>query len=142
MLIHDVMHQVGRAARPEQTILDAAAVMEEADIGCLPVVSNGRPVGLLTIRDIARHGPGAATAQVRVGEVMSANVRCCREDEDIDDVLAVMFRDNIHLVPVLDRRGQTLVGVVSLVDLAANALENKFVGMILAEGAPAPDAVN
>lgn len=136
MLIGDVMQRVVKSARPEQSVRDAAMLMEEADVGCLPVIQNGRPIGMLTDRDIALRvdAYGKDPVFTRVGDVMTERFVYCREDQTVDSVLERMFRENVHRMPVLSRFGHGLVGIVSLDDLAAHALDQKFVGMILSQG--------
>jgi CBS domain-containing protein len=137
------MQRVVKFARPDQTVRDAALVMEEADVGCLPVIHNGRPIGILTDRDIAMRvdAYGKDPMATRVAEVMTERFIYCREDHTVEMVLERMYRENVHRIPVLSRYGHGLVGIVSLEDLAVHTLDNRFVGMILSRGAHTGEAV-
>jgi CBS domain-containing protein len=57
-LIKDVMTQKVVTVMPETPIKDAAHLMREKKIGCVPVVSAGALVGLLTTTDILRYVEG------------------------------------------------------------------------------------
>ena len=119
MKIRDVMSRDVRLVSPDQTIQEAAHLMEEIDAGALPAGENDRLVGMITDRDIAiravacGHGP-----DTRVREVMTQEIHYCFEDEDIEDVAEKMSELKVRRLPVLDRN-KRLVGIVSLGDIAA-----------------------
>jgi len=107
-----------RLIRPDQTIRDAAHLMAELDIGCLPVEDNDRMVGMITDRDIAvraiaeGRGPDAL-----VRDVMSTEVKYCFDDQSIDEITQNMADLRLRRLPVVDRH-KRLVGILSLGDLA------------------------
>ncbi len=123
MKVSEIMTRDVCLANPGQRLRDVAAEMEKHDIGILPVAENDRLVGMITDRDIAvrgiSHGLGP-DSQVR--DVMSAEVRYCFEDDDIDDVAHNMADEQIRRLPVLNEN-KRLVGIVSLGDLAKGAHE-------------------
>src|SRR5689334_19532292 len=114
MKIKECMTRDVRIANPDETIRDAAKMMSECDAGVVPVGENDRLVGMLTDRDIAiravAEGKGPDT---RVREVMSAEVKYCYDDEDVDDVARNMAELQVRRLPVLDR-DKRLVGIVAL----------------------------
>ena len=105
-------------ANPNQTIREAAILMAKIDAGILPVGDNDRLVGMISDRDIAVRaialGKGPDTP---VREVMSADVKYCFEEDDVDDVAQNMADIKVRRLPVLDK-SKRLVGIVSLGDLA------------------------
>ncbi len=111
-------HEV-RIVSPDDSIQDAARLMEEADAGALPVAENDRLVGMLTDRDIAlrvvaqRKNP----AEIRVRDVMTKNVKYCFEDEAVDHVTQNMGEQRVRRLPVVNRE-KRLVGIISLGDVA------------------------
>jgi CBS domain-containing protein len=109
-----------RIANPGQTIRDVARIMSEIDAGSLPVGENDRLVGMITDRDIAiravAEGKGPDTP---VREVMSAEVKYCYEDEDLEHVAENMGDIQVRRLPVVNR-DKRLVGIVSLGDIAQN----------------------
>lgn len=118
MKVREAMTRDVRLVRPDQTIKDAAHLMAELDIGCLPVEEGDRMVGMITDRDIAvraiAEGRGPQTA---IREVMSRDVKYCYDDQSVDDVTRNMGDIRVRRLPVVDRN-KRLVGILSLGDLA------------------------
>jgi CBS domain-containing protein len=108
-----------RTLKPDDTIQQAARLMGQADTGVLPVVEDGRVVGLVTDRDVAIRIAAEAkdAARTPVREAMSKDIAFCCVDEEIDRVVEIMEAEQIRRMPVLDRH-QKLVGIVSIGDLA------------------------
>ena len=118
MQVSECMTREVRTVAPDVTIRDAAQCMAQEDVGILPVRDNDRLVGLITDRDIAIRAVGAGRdASTPVRDVMSAEVKYCFADEDVDDVLENMGEIQVRRLPVVDR-DKRLVGIVSLSDLA------------------------
>lgn len=130
--IRDVMTRDVRTVRPDDTLRAAAQCMDELNIGVLPVCDGDRLVGMVTDRDITVRGvaQGKQPDECRVSDVMSASVRSCYEDEEVDDVLDEMSDVQIRRVPVVDRQ-QKLVGIVSLGDLSERGGEQRRVAEAL-----------
>lgn len=118
MRVSEAMTQTVCMAYPDQTVGEAARLMCDADIGCLPVRDEDRLVGMITDRDIAVRvvacGMGPET---RVREAMTSEVKYCFEDEDLDEIAQNMGEQQIRRLPVLNRDKQ-LVGVLALGDMA------------------------
>jgi CBS domain-containing protein len=120
MLVREAMTRDVHIASPDQTILEAAKMMADMNIGCLPVGDEDRLVGMITDRDIVVRGVAQGRdGRSLVGEVMTKGIKYCFEDEDMDEVLVNMSEVKIRRVPVVDRHNQ-LVGVLSLGDAAKN----------------------
>jgi CBS domain-containing protein len=136
MMIREIMERSVKTARPDQTVREAAELMEEAGVGCLPVVDGGLPVGMLTDRDIAVRvdAYGKDPMFTRVGEIMTGEFIYCHDNQESDEVLNLMFEKGLQRLPVVSRSGHALLGIVSLTDLAEAVLDNKFVAMTLASG--------
>lgn len=121
MIVRDAMSRDVRTVTPETTVKEAARLMGDADIGALPVAAGDRLAGMVTDRDIAIRaiavGKGPETT---VGEVMTADVLYCHEDEDIDHVCRNMGDTQVRRLPVVDVE-KRLVGILSLADVAALA---------------------
>lgn len=105
---------------PEENIQRAAQLMEELNVGALPVCENQKLVGMITDRDITVRVTSAAESpeNTKVREVMSNQVIWCTEDESIDDVMKKMGSSQVRRVPVLDANSKELIGIASLGDLA------------------------
>jgi len=121
MQISDVMTPDVRTIAPDRTVRDAARLMDELNVGVLPVCLEGRLVGMITDRDITVRSTAAGLApdQQVVEEIMTTDLISCRADDDTQDVLRQMSTLQVRRLPVVDREGH-LVGIVSLGDLAAD----------------------
>ena len=104
---------------PRETLQRAAQLMDEFNVGALPVCENEQLLGIITDRDIAVRAVavGQDPTATRVGEVMSDRVHVCTSDADVGEVLTEMARVQIRRLMVLDE-AQRLVGVISLGDFA------------------------
>jgi CBS domain-containing protein len=118
MRIADAMTDDVQMVNPDQTIIDAAKMMAECDIGSLPVAENDRLVGMITDRDIVVRALAQGKAgDTRIRDVMSTEVKYCFDDEDLDEVAHNMGDLQIRRLPVVSR-DKRLVGIVSLGDIA------------------------
>jgi CBS domain-containing protein len=122
MKVHEIMTAHARCVGPENTLVEAAGLMRELDVGALPVCEEDRLVGIVTDRDLALRGiangkdPNTAT----IGEVMTAGVVHVFADQSVEEVARLMETRQIRRVPVLNR-GKRLVGIVSLGDIAISS---------------------
>ncbi|HWK74272.1 MAG TPA: CBS domain-containing protein [Povalibacter sp.] len=118
MKVRDAMTRDVRLVRPEQSLQDAARLMAELDIGCLPVEENDRMVGMITDRDIAvRAVAEGRNPQTPVSEVMSRDVKYCYDDQSVEEVTRNMADIRVRRLPVVNRN-KRLVGILALGDLA------------------------
>lgn len=120
MRIADAMTRDVQVIKPDQSLVDAARLMADCDCGALPVADNDRLVGMLTDRDIVVRGLAQGkTPDTCVQDVMSADVKYCFEDEDLDEVAQNMGDLQVRRLPVVSR-DKRLVGIVSLGDIATS----------------------
>ena len=118
MKVSDAMTPEVQLCTPDDTIKDAAQAMAALGVGLLPVTDNDRLVGMISDRDIAVRGIGMGRGpEARVGDVMTADVKYCYEDQDLNEVCANMGDIQVRRLPVLDR-SKRLVGIIALGDIA------------------------
>ncbi|HYF16686.1 MAG TPA: CBS domain-containing protein [Ramlibacter sp.] len=124
--VADVMTRDPRAMRPEDTLSDAAKVMDELNVGVVPVCEGDRLVGMVTDRDIVVRGLArdADPKSCKLSDVMSGHVRTARQDDDVDDVLTEMANAQIRRMAVVDAQDK-LVGILSIGDIAAKSPEDE-----------------
>ncbi len=118
--IQDVMTRDVQCISPEDSVRKAAQMMDQFNIGSIPVVDGEKLVGMITDRDITIRSTAAGNAPetTRVGDVMSTEVRTCKATQSVEEVLAEMGNVQIRRVPVVDQTSHNLVGIVSLGDMA------------------------
>jgi len=104
--------------RATDTILAAATAMAEHSIGdVIVVVDDGRPTGLVTDRDLVVFGLAAGRdATSPLSELLGPTLHSVRPDASIDEVIAIMHREAIRRVAVVE--DGHLLGVITLGDLA------------------------
>lgn len=123
MKISQFMTRDVQVVSPGDSIERAAQMMSEIDAGVLPVSDDDRLVGMVTDRDIAIRAVGQGRgADCLVGEIMTREVRYCRADAEVDEVLRNMGEIQVRRLPVVDD-DKRLVGIVSLADLDREAPE-------------------
>jgi CBS domain-containing protein len=114
----DVMTASPRTCSPFSTVLEAVMIFRDADCGAVPVVQDGKPVGVLTDRDVA-----LALAEYpdlvgrSVGDVMSKDPITIGPDATLDEVDAKIARNAVRRLLVVDKGG-SLIGIVAWSDLA------------------------
>ncbi|MBC7454283.1 MAG: CBS domain-containing protein [Massilia sp.] len=118
--IQDVMTQDVQFVSPEDSVRRAAQMMDEFNVGAIPVCDGDKLVGMITDRDITVRSTAAGQApeSTRVGDVMSTDVRTCNASQSVDDVLSQMGDVQIRRVPVVDQQSHKMIGIVSLGDMA------------------------
>ena len=125
---------------PNDTLQIAARKMQERDIGFLPVCDGQRLIGTLSDRDITvravASGHDPKVAQVR--EFVTPQTVWCFDDEEVDQAARKMQDNQVRRLMVLHRDDKSLVGVVSLGDLAANGT-HKISSEVLASTSPQAD---
>lgn len=122
MKAKELMTSQPKTCTPDTNLAAAAEIMLAGDCGMLPVVEEGRLIGVVTDRDlyIALATRNRSAAEVTVGEVAQSPVYTCMPEDEADTVLATMRTHRVRRVPV-EGFGGTVLGVISLDDLALAA---------------------
>lgn len=113
--IKDVMSNEVVTCNPQDYVSEVAQQMRTLDIGCLPVVSNKKLVGMITDRDIVTRSV-AKDMKSKVEDVMTKSVISVSPDDSTSEASIVMARNQVRRLPVME--DGKLVGFVSLADLA------------------------
>jgi CBS domain-containing protein len=118
MRVRDAMTPDVQLCTPEDTLRDAAEAMAALNCGLLPVTEDDRLVGMISDRDIAIRGIAMGRGpDARIRDVMTADVKYCFEDQDLEEVSANMGDIQVRRLPVLDR-DKRLIGIIALGDIA------------------------
>ncbi|ARQ02571.1 CBS domain-containing protein [Pseudorhodoplanes sinuspersici] len=118
MEVSEVMTTNVKLVSPDQSVAQAARMMQDLDVGLLPVAENDRLVGMISDRDIAIRAVGAnKSPDTPVREVMSKEVLYCYETDEVEAAAQNMADIKVRRLPVLSQQ-KRLVGIVSLGDLA------------------------
>lgn len=122
MKINECMSEDVCFVKPDCNTYDAARIMCENHIGCIPVCDDAKKVvGIITDRDILLRAV-ACDKQAKttpVSDIMTTNVYTCKCEDDITQAQNVMAQNQIRRIPITDQNCK-LVGILSMGDLAQN----------------------
>lgn len=121
----DIMTGDVTTCTPETTLRQVADKMEDENVGSIPVIENGRLIGLVTDRDIVcrilAEGRDTNTATAR--EAMTEDVVTCHPDESVVEAIQKMGEFQVRRIPICDSNGR-LRGIVAMSDIALEAERN------------------
>jgi len=117
----------------DQSIVAAARLMRDHDVGILPVTSNGELVGVVTDRDIVVRAIAAGQFDTPVKAAVTGGIASLAPDDDERQAAVLMSEHDVRRLPVAD--GGRLVGMVSIGDVAARA-DPALAGRILRNTGP------
>jgi CBS domain-containing protein len=105
-------------ASTQMSVSQAADAMRKKNVGALVVVNAGRPVGMLTDRDIVVDvlARGLDPESTPVGDVMHKKPVTIRDNLGVFDAIKTLAKTGVRRLPVVGKTG-LLVGVITLDDL-------------------------
>jgi signal-transduction protein with cAMP-binding, CBS, and nucleotidyltransferase domain len=137
--VRDAMTEHPRTLSFDDSVPDAARIMKDEDVGSVPVVdTEGCVVGIVTDRDIVIRAvvETGDTQAVKVGDVASRDPFTVDADEELEKALAVMARQRIRRLPVVENG--RLVGVLAQADVALEGSEGQTGEMLEQISQPGP----
>jgi CBS domain-containing protein len=122
MKVKDVMHRGVEWVEPGTPIAEIARKMADEDIGAIPVGENDRLVGMVTDRDIVTRGLARVKncLDLVARDVMTKPIVYARADEDVEDALHIMVKNQIRRLPVIDEN-KRMTGILALGDISEKA---------------------
>ena len=132
MKLRDVMTPNPRTLDVNATVQDAARVMRDADTGVVPIVENGKPVGLITDRDIVVRAVADGAEPTRpVRELATDTLVTAEPDMSTGEAAELMGQHQVRRLLVCE--GDRLVGVASIGDIAVKEGKDRRIGDTLQE---------
>ncbi|HEY9505250.1 MAG TPA: CBS domain-containing protein [Gemmatimonadales bacterium] len=113
------------AVQPSDTVLQAANLMNERNIGGVVVLEGDRLAGIFTERDVLRRvvAVGLDPARTTVSQVMTTPVITCRPELSLEDCATLMTTRRVRHLPV--QQGSELTGLVTIGDLLAHKVSEQ-----------------
>ncbi|MEM3986727.1 MAG: CBS domain-containing protein [Candidatus Methanomethylicia archaeon] len=115
--IIDIAVREVKTIEEEETVMKAADIMSQYNIGCLVVTKDGKPTGIITERDLLKRVivPCLDPRTTKVSKVMSKPLIYGDPDMDLVYAAKFMINHNIKRLPIMDKG--KLVGIVTFTDI-------------------------
>jgi len=119
VVVRDIMSKDVKVVRSDSSVKEVVATMNKFNIGSILVVQGGRPVGIISERDILRRvvEPCLAPEILTARQVMTSPVVTIDETATVDEAAHLMTKRRVKKLPVMDK--QKLVGIVTFTDIAS-----------------------
>jgi CBS domain-containing protein len=110
---------------PEQSVYEATSQLSERNVGALPVLDDGRLVGIFSERDCVRRVVLArrSLTDTRVSDVMTTSVKIARMTDSVDRCMRIMTELRIRHLPIVD--DERVLGMISVGDLVKAQLSER-----------------
>lgn len=127
MLVKNWMNRKVITVNAEDYMLDATKALKEHDIRMLPVVKDGKLVGVVTDRDLKRASPSDATslevhellyiiANIKIEEIMTRDPITVSHEYTVEEAAEILLKNKISGAPVLGTAGE-VVGIITQTDI-------------------------
>jgi CBS domain-containing protein len=129
----EIMTKVVKTATRETSIGDVSALMRDGDMGSVPVVENGRLVGIVTDRDIVvRALADGKDPSAPVAEAMTTEIFSVKPDDFVFEAVRLMGDRQVRRIPVVDGEGN-LAGIIAMADVALEMEDEREIAETLGE---------
>ena len=124
--VRDYMTPDPQTLDVQSTLLDAVLLIRRAELRHIPILQDGRAVGILTDRDVGRVAPsvlGSVSPQeynrffeeTRVGKVMTRNPVSIAPGAPLAEAVNLLYKNKLGCLLVLD--GNRLIGIITVSDM-------------------------
>jgi|SRR5215471_5264574 len=102
---------------PNAMVFEAIQLMADKNVGALPVVENGKLVGIISERDYTRKVilKGKSSKDTPVRDIMTQELMTAHSTDSVSECMRVMTDKRVRHLPVME--GSKLIGIVSIGDL-------------------------
>lgn len=129
----EIMTANVRTSSPEMSLRDVAVMMRDGDMGSVPVVENGKLIGIVTDRDIVvrsladGNGPDSPVSQAMTREIFSV-----KADDFVFEAIRLMGDKQVRRIPVVNEDG-SLAGIIAMADVALEMEDEREIAETLEE---------
>ncbi len=136
MKVKRAMHKGAVWVSPNTSLFEVAKMMQQHDIGALPVGENDRLAGMVTDRDIVCRGiaTGGDLSKLTARDVMTKGITYCKEEQELEEALELMEKNKIRRLPVIND-AKRMTGILSLGDISHAATRELTFEMVKAVSA-------
>jgi len=130
-LVRDAMTANPRTVQLDASVVDAARIMAEEDVGSVPVVdADAILAGMITDRDIALRvvAAGKDPSSTTAGEIATRQVSPAYPDEPLDEALEQMAYRQVRRLPVIE--DDRVVGILAQADVVHEVKDKKAAHLV------------
>ena len=133
MRCREIMTRSVKTATREMTLQKVAMLMRDGDMGAVPVVENGKLVGIVTDRDIVvRSVADGKDAGTKVSEAMTTEIFSVKPDDYAFEAIRLMGDKQVRRIPVVNENGE-LAGIIAMADIALEIEDEREIAETLEE---------
>ena len=129
MNAYDVMSVNIVAAKENATAVEIATRIVTGVFNGIPIIDDhGKPIGIVTTIDLLKVvKQGKSLDNITARQIMTSDPAVIYQDASIEEIIDILYRKGIDMVPVIEEDDGRLVGVVSRQDILREKLNEKFV---------------
>ena len=129
----EIMTSSVKTATRDMTLREVAIMMRDGDVGSVPVVEDGKLIGIVTDRDIVVRSIAAGKdASSPVGDALTTEIYSVRPDDFVFEAVRLMGDKQVRRVPVVDEAG-ALAGIIAMADVALEMEDEREIAETLEE---------
>ena len=129
----EIMTKNVRVATREMSLSEVAVMMRDGDMGAVPVVDNGKLIGIVTDRDIVvRMIADGKDASTSITEAMTTELFTVMPDDFVFEAVRLMGDKQVRRIPVVGANGQ-LAGIIAMADVALEMEDEREIAETLEE---------
>lgn len=133
MRCRDIMSAKVKTATRSMALQEVSALMRDGDMGALPVVEDGKLVGIVTDRDIVvRAIAEGKSASTPISEAMTTEIFYVRPDDYVFEAIRLMGDKQVRRIPVVGDDG-SLAGIIAMADIALEMEDEREIAETLEE---------
>ena len=129
----DIMTSSVKTATRETTLQEAAVLMREGDMGSIPVVEDGKLIGIATDRDIVvRAVAEGLSPDSPIALTMTSEIFSVKPDDFVFEAIRMMGDRQVRRLPVVETDGR-LAGIISMADVVLEVEDQREIAETLEE---------
>ena len=133
VLCRDIMTKSVKTATRADSLQTVARLMRDGDMGSVPVVEDGKLVGIVTDRDlVVRSIADGKDASTSIAEAMTTDIFSVKPDDFAFEAIRLMGDKQVRRIPVVDDEGQ-LAGIIAMADIALEMEDQQEIAETLEE---------
>lgn len=119
-MLRDIVNRELVTVEPDAKVVEVAKQMADQDVGSVLVLSNGKPRGILTDRDIVVRclAKNIDVSDCTIENIMTESLETCNEEDGIFECIEKMRSAKVRRMPVVNQQGK-VIGIISFGDLLA-----------------------